>query len=206
MGRLLDGEARRSLQAAVEGVEAGSAVELVVVVPAQSGRYLHADLAGAILSGWAGLGFLLLSPWSFSLWAIWVDPLVCGLVGGWLVSRLPPLRRWLTPAAWRGEAVLRCARALFVERRIGETRERSGVLIYISQLERQVVVLADRGVQQAVPNEEWARLQEGLTRAVREDDGVGAARRLVEFGVVARAAMPRRADDVNELCDSVGEA
>ena len=202
----MDEAARRSLQAAVESVEAGSAVELVVVVPAQSGRYLHADLLGGILSGWAGLGFLLLSPWSFSLGAIWVDPLLCGLVGGWLVSRLAPVRRWLTPAAWRREAVWRCARALFVERRISETRERSGVLIYISQLEREVVVLADRGVQQAVPNDEWTRLSEGLTRAVRDDDGAGAAERLAEFGLVARAAMPRRADDVNELADAVGEA
>jgi len=170
-----------------------------VVIPAQSGRYLHADLLGAISSGWAGLGFLLLSPWSFSLWSIWVDPLLCGLVGGWLVSRMAALRRWLTPAAWRREAVWRCARALFVERRISETRDRSGVLIYISQLEREVVVLADRGVQQAVPNEAWARLREGLARALLDDDGVGAARRLEEFGLLARAALPRRADDVNEL-------
>jgi len=206
MGRLLNEEARSALQAAVESVEAGSAAELVVVIPAQSGRYLHADLVGAILSGWGGLGFLLLSPWSFSLWAIWVDPLVCGLVGGWLVSRVAVLRRWFTPAVWRREAVWRCARALFVERRIGETRDHSGVLIYMSQLEREVVVLADRGIQQAVPNEEWARLRDGLSRALLADDGVGAARRLAEFALVACAALPRRSDDLNELCDTVGEA
>jgi len=206
MGRLLNEQGRRALQAAVEGVEAGSAVELVVVIPAHSGRYLHADLLGAIAGGWAGLGFLLHSPWSFSLWAIWVDPLLCGLVGGWLVSRVAVLRRGLTPAAWRREAVWRCARALFVERRISETRDRSGVLIYISQLEREVVVLADRGIQQAVPNEAWGRLREGLARALLDDDAVGAARQLDEFGRVARAALPRRADDVNELSDTVREA
>ncbi|HKO90334.1 MAG TPA: hypothetical protein VJU61_04235, partial [Polyangiaceae bacterium] len=144
--------------------------------------------------------------WSFSLWSIWIEPVFCGLVGGWLVSRVAALRRWLTPRAWQREAVLGAARALFVERRIGETRDRSGVLVYMSQLERQVVVLADRGVQQAVPNEEWVRLREGLARALLEQDGTGAARQLEAFALVAHAAMPRRSDDLNELSDTVGEA
>jgi len=204
MARFLSEEAKRALQLAIESIESGSAAEVVVVVPTQSGRYLHADLCGAIVCGWVGLGFLLLSPWSFSIGSIWLDPLVCGLLGGWVVSRAPALRRWLTPPAWRREAVSRCAQATFVERRISETRDRSGVLVYISQLEREVVVLADSGIQRAVSSDDWQRLRAGLRRAVLAHDGLGAARELARFAPVAQAALPRRADDQNELSDAVG--
>ena len=203
MARFLDDAGKRALQAAVENIEAVSAVEAVVVVPIQSGRYLHADLLGAIACGWFGLGFLLLSDWSFSIASIWLDPLACGLLGGGLVSRVPALRRWLTPPKWRHEAVLRCARATFLERRISETRDRSGVLIYISQLEREALVLADRGIQQAVASSDWQQLELGLGRAVRAGDAQAAARALTDFARVAQAALPRRADDQNELSDSV---
>jgi len=203
MGRFLDDEAKRALQAAVERIEAGSAAEAVVVAPVQSGRYLHADLLGGIACGWLSLGFLLLSDWSFSIASLWLEPLACGLLGGWLVSRTPALRRWLTPAKWRREAVTRCARATFFERRISETRDRSGLLVYLSQLEREVVVLADRGIQQAVAGSDWERLQAALSLAVHANDALAAAQALSEFARVAQTALPRRADDQNEISDAV---
>ncbi|HEU4580536.1 MAG TPA: hypothetical protein VFS67_19905 [Polyangiaceae bacterium] len=203
MARFLGEEGKRALQAAVERIEAGSAAEAVVVVPVQSGCYLHADLLGGIICGWLGLGFLLLSPWFFSLASIWLDPLVCGLLGAGLVSRVPGLRRWLTPAKWRREGVLRCAQAAFVERRISETRDRSGLLIYVSQLEREAVVLADLGLRQAVSSSDWQRLESALRDAARAGDASRAARALSDFALVAQAALPRRADDLNELADSV---
>jgi putative membrane protein len=203
MARLLDDQGKRALQAAVESIEAASAAEAVVVVPVQSGRYLHADLLGAIACGWLALGFLLLSRWSFSLASIWLDPLACGLIGGGLVARVPALRRWLTPAKWRRDGVLRGAQAAFVERRISETRDRSGLLIYISQLEREAVVLADLGLRQAVSSSDWQRLESALSSAARASDASSAARALSDFALVAQAALPRRADDQNELADSV---
>jgi len=203
MTGFLDHATRRSLQAAVQRIEAESAAEVVVVVRTQSGRYLHADLAGGIAAGWLSLGFLLWSPWGFSLWSIFVDPLLCGLAGGWLVSRLPSLRRWLTPPSFRREAVASAARALFVERGIAETRQRSGILVYLSQLERDASVIADRGMLAAVPSERWESLRQELVRALRTQDGASAARALEQFAAVAHAAMPRLADDQNELGDAV---
>jgi putative membrane protein len=205
MAAFLSTDSKRALLEAVAQIEAGSAAEVVITVRAQSGRYLHADLLGGICSGWLGLVFLMLSETEFSYFSILGDPLLCGALGTLLVSRVPRLRRWLSSRAWQREAVTLAARALFVERGIRETRDRSGLLVYFSQLEGEIALVPDRGLERAVPAAEWDTLRQRLRDAVRAGRGEGAAEALKAFAPIAARALPRRADDTNELEDEVSE-
>ncbi|HXX48791.1 MAG TPA: TPM domain-containing protein, partial [Myxococcota bacterium] len=113
-----------------------------------------------------------------------------------------PLLRALLPAGLRRERVRRAAALAFHHGGLHATRERTGILLFVSLLERQVVVLADEGIHSRVADGTWddvvARVLEGI-RSGRADDGLVEAIRLC--GEHLAAHFPRRADDVNELPD-----
>jgi putative membrane protein len=205
MAAFLHADSKRSLLEAVAQIEAGSAAEVVIAVRARSGRYLHADLVGGILCGWLTLAFLMLSEPEFTYFAILGDPLLFGALGALVVSRVPLLRRWLSSRSEQREAVRVAASALFLQRGIMETRDRSGLLVYFSQLEAEVALVADRGLERAVPAAEWDALRDRLRAAIRARQGDRAAETLKAFAPVAARALPRRADDTDELPDEVNE-
>jgi putative membrane protein len=199
----LSAEAKLALTRAVEAIELASAAEVVIAVrPASTPALAPCALAGAI-SGLAGLAFLLFSPWPFSHVAIWLDTLFVGLLGAGLCHRWSTLRRWCTPTGLARAAVDQAARAEFVERKISETRERSGILVYVSQTERIARVLPDRGVLACVPEQSWRAAVDAIARSVESgDDGLLLAQAVTALGPLLSRALPRRADDVNELEDA----
>ena len=96
------------------------------------------------------------------------------------------------------------AQALFQAREIGLTRLHTGVLVYASRLEGLVVVLADRAAQDAVGIEAWRERTLELQAAFA--DGRSAAPFALALARLAEPlahALPRRADDQDELPDAV---
>lgn len=200
--RFLDDEARQTFERAIASIEATSAIEVVIAVRRQSAGHRHANLIVGVLAGFAALAAMLFSAHPFSLTAILVDPFIVALATGAVVELLPGVKRVLTPAGVRHRHVMRTARATFVERGIHDTIGRSGLLVYISWLEQQVVLVADRGVARALPPDALASAETRLTAAMG-DGGVAVARTLAELGKELARAMPRRADDLNELPDAI---
>jgi len=197
---------RDALTRAVETLEARSAAELVIVVRQRSGPYLHADLIAGIVFGALILGVQLFSPLEFGLLSILMGPLLGGATVGVLTSRTSTIRRLLTPLALRSQAVRTGAFAAFHERGVGLTRRRSGVLLYISLLERDAMIVSDRGVLDAVPEAAWRQKVAAVEDEVRKGaTGSAVAARLVDLGDILERAVPHRAGDVNQLSNAVVE-
>jgi putative membrane protein len=198
--RFLDDEARAAFKQAIEHIENASAVEVVVALRQTSARYVHANvIVGAVLA-FAGLAVMLFAKATFSLGSILVDPFVVALLGGGAVELLPAVKRWLTTARVRSHHVTRAARATFVERGVHNTTGRTGMLVYISWLERQIVVVPDSGI----PAQALAGLEDELTAAMHTG-GAAVARRLENLASRCADCLPHRADDVNELPDALDE-
>ena len=200
--KFLDGEARTAFKRAVETVENASAVEVVVAVRRRSGTYRHANVAVAATIAFAGLAVMLFSSHTFQLTSILVDPFVVALLAGGVVELLPIVKRLLTPLVTRHATVLRAARATFVERGVHNTTGRSGLLVYISWLEQEVVLIADSGLARELPEGDLQRFEATLTAAVASG-GAAVARGVEELADAMGRAMPHRDDDVNELPDAV---
>jgi putative membrane protein len=200
--KFLDAAARAAFTRAVEAIEQGSAAEVVVAVRRRSAAYLHANVAVGVAIAVAGLAAMLYSDHVFALTSILVDPFVVGGIAGAVVELLPAVKRLLSPRALRQREVLRAARAAFVERGVHRTRDRSGILIYLSWLEREVAVVVDAGIERALPAEVHADAIRSLTAAI-PGGGAAVARQLERFAPALAAAMPRRDDDVNELPDAI---
>jgi putative membrane protein len=200
--KFLDAAARTAFASAVEAIERVSAAEVVVAVRRRSASYLHANVVIGAAVAVAGLAAMLFSADVFGLTSILVDPFVVGGVAGAVVELLPAVKRYLSPRAMRQREVLRGARAAFVERGVHRTRDRSGILVYISWLEREVAVIVDAGIERALPAEVHTDAVHSLTAAIA-GGGAAVARQLERFAPALAAAMPRRDDDINELPDAI---
>jgi putative membrane protein len=201
----LDDRGKQALRGAVRAVEERSAAEVVILVRERSGPYLHASVLSGAIAGYLTLWFQLFSPWEYSLLAIQIVPAVVGTAVGLLTTLVPEVQRRLTPARMRVGYVQTAARAAFYESGIADTRGRTGILVYISRLERTAEVVADRGVRDAVDGAAWDRATRAIRSAagVREPDPADVATAIAALGDVLQPALPRAADDVNELPDEV---
>jgi putative membrane protein len=97
------------------------------------------------------------------------------------------------------------AEAAFYRDGVGHTRERTGVVVFISLLERRVEVVADAGILRQRPIKPWdaavAALQGALTRG-GDVEAVTAALR--QLGDVLALCLPWR-DGINEIENDVRE-
>jgi putative membrane protein len=194
--QFLDEAAREAFARAIADIESTSSVEVVVAFRRRSSTYRHANVIVAAAAAFASLAVMLFVDHAFSLAAILIDPFVMAVIVGFAVEWLPGVKRVLTPARTRRAKVERSARATFIERGLHATRDRTGLLVYMSWLEQQVVLVPDVGLR--LPADLEAKL------AMR-DGGAAVASALGSFANALRDVAPRRHDDVNELPDAIVE-
>jgi putative membrane protein len=206
--KLFPEDDRRRIREAVQAAESGTSGEVVVVIAEASDDYAAAPWRAAFaLSGvvmLADIGYRhLASFWlSWNADAAWLAALAAGGVG-YLAASWAPLRRVLAGRNALGRAVRRGAQAAFAGERVFLTRDRTGILIFLSLLERQVVVLPDTGIAIKAPEAAWGDLVETIVRGMkagRASDALVAA--VKSCGDVLRAAgFAARPEDANEIPD-----
>lgn len=200
----LTDESKAAFLAAVRTVEDASSAELVIAVRQRSGSYLHVSLAVGILTGLAALAVLLFSPWPFGLLWIFVDPVVAGALAGFVFSRSPLLSRLFTRRALRRSRTETAARSAFVERRVHSTTGRTGILLYLSLLEREAVLVADLAVEALAATSGWRAAVGEIEDAVRRGgSGAEVAAKVSGLAAVLGPVLPRSENDVDELPNEV---
>src|SRR5262249_45343008 len=131
-----------------------------------------------------------------------VETLLAFVVGSLLVNKVGALKRALMSKKVRTERTLRAARANFVEAGVSRTRDRSGILVYVSELERAVCVVPDVGIDTEKLGASWKAKIEGLERAATTLDVGSFVAEMTALGPVLGATYPHREDDINELPDA----
>ncbi|MEZ4379768.1 MAG: hypothetical protein R3A79_00350 [Nannocystaceae bacterium] len=198
MHPLLRDDGQAAIEAAIEGIERRTRAEIVVAVHRRSGSYGAAKVVLGVLFAVAAQLFFLYSEVAFPLPIFVLGPLALGLVGGAL-GRLAPLERAFAGPLRPRVQVRLAAEAAFYRHGAGHTRDRTGVVLFFSLLERRVEVVADAGVLRQRPVEPWdaavADLQRALARG-GEPQAVTAA--MAHLGDVLALCLPWR-DGVNEL-------
>lgn len=78
---------------------------------------------------------------------------------------------------WRGLSARERALEVFAQRRVWDTAQNNGVLIYLLLADRDVEIVADRGIHAKVGTEAWERICRGMEdefRKYRYTEGVVA--------------------------------
>lgn len=96
--------------------------------------------------------------------------LVISAAGALFLSCLAIIQRALTPESDERQAVERRALLEFHLSRIMETEHRTGVMIFISLLERKAVILADKTISAKIPDEAWKKTVMTLASRLRNGD------------------------------------
>lgn len=193
---------QRAIEDAVEAIEAQSSAEIVIAIRPRARHSLIQHAVVGVVAAIAILAFTLYSPLEFSLWQILVLPIFAGVLGALLVEALPPLYRFVEPPWLRYEHVREAAYAAFVERGVHATRDRTGVLIYVAVRERMVEIVGDLAVEKNVGIEVLASMA-GTLEAFVARGSEAFAKALADQAPEFAKALPRRADDVDELSNSV---
>jgi putative membrane protein len=200
---LLDQAARERIEAAIAGVERRTSGEIVVVSVPASDRYYDVRLLFALCTALAVAalvhGFL---P-ALSVTGLLLLQALCAALTFAVLGAGPLLRR-AAPESRRAEAVLRRAREEFLEHAVFATRDRTGILILLSELEHKVVILGDAGIDAHVNQEGWQRHVARIVASIRAGDPAeGVCSVIAELGEVLTTKLPVRTDDRDELSNEV---
>jgi putative membrane protein len=195
---------RESLRAAVEAAEQRTSAEFVTVLARESDDYVFPSTLAA-----AALTFFLSGPAALFL----RDPvlLFAGQSGVFVVLallfRLPALRPRFVPLALRRRRAQRHARLLFLDLGLHRTKNRTGVLLFVSLAERYVEIIADTGVQAHLgSNAAWERVVADFVAAVKAGRPAEGMTGAVEAcAAILAEHLPRAPDDENELPDHLIE-
>jgi len=202
---------RQRIAEAVRAAEERTRGEIVATVTAASDDYDGAAWQGAAFGALALPLLVVLVDWVAGLWS---EPsswflLAAGAAGcaaGFAAVRSSALlTRWLVADEDLDRRVARAASAAFVEHEVFATRDRSGVLMFLSLLERRVVVLGDSGIDARVRPGEWDEIVELIVRGMREGRPADALIEGIERcgELLERPGLERRPDDRDELGDAL---
>ncbi len=164
---LLTEHEQRQVAEAIARVEKTTDAELVTVLAARADDYAYIPLLWAslialvvpgvvhYLSGYLTMYTLLVAQWATFI-------VLC------LVFRLPKVTTRLIPRSVRHWRASNLARRQFLEQNLHHTLGSTGVLIFVSEAERYVEILADEGISKRLDDSNWDAIVQAFTQQVKQ--------------------------------------
>lgn len=196
-------EFQSKIKERIQEIEKKTSVEFVPVIVSECSEYLFFRLM--ICFQMTAIAVLLL--WRYGEGAhFWLGAFVAvgvAVLTFLLVSWRPLLTRIL-PQRLKHAETEDAAYRVFLKEEIFLTKERTGVLIFISELEKSVFLLADKGLREKVPDREWKELGEILARDFKKKSaGQTFLEALNSLATRLAPHFPPREVNLNELPDEL---
>ncbi len=157
------------------------------------GAALVAGLVNALGGFWGGYGV-----WWITL------PAVIGSGLGYVLAGIDVVGRRLIPVDQLERGARLRAESAFLEEEVFNTRDRTGILVFLALFEHQAVILADEGIHRRVPKDEWLHLVDDLVAGIKAGRAPEALSETVTRcgNVLERYGVKLRPDDEDELSDA----
>ena len=162
---LLSSSEQQQVADAIDRIEQHTDAEIVTVLARQADDYRYIPLLWASLlalvlpgavvyfTGWLDINGLLLTQWgSFAVLA--------------MLFRLPSITSKLVPRAVRHWRASNLARRQFIELNLHHTEGETGMLIFVSEAERYVEIMVDRGISSRIDDAAWESIVATFTAQV----------------------------------------
>ena len=102
------------------------------------------------------------------------------------------------------EEVFQRALETFYKHNVSMTKDRTGIMIFISLLERKVEVLADCGINEKVENNYWNQIVTNLVSKIKEGSiAIGLCEAILDCGKSLESSFPIKDNDVNEISNDL---
>jgi putative membrane protein len=203
------------IKAAVKNAEEKISGEIVPVLVERSGDYFIALYKGSLI----GAAFTFVTMVVLDRFVIndavntlFYDPvfiLLMVVLGGVVGAVVPyfsdPVKRLLVARQYQDLVTRQCAENAFLEEEVFKTRQRTGVMIFVSFFEHEVIVMADKGISKIVDQKQWDKIVQDIIQEIRNGRLVEALENGIKQcgDILLEKGFRKTIDDVNELGDDL---
>ena len=208
-----------TIKSAVAEAESKTTGEIALAVTAESGRYCFWELLAA--NCFAALVLMVMLPFSDNIRALyrrlywqnepsWILPLFfiitcfAAIIIAFYIANIPAIDRLIIPRSVRKACVTNRAFRYFTECGIYDTAEHSGILIFVSYMERQVRIVADSGISKHISQDLWNLIADELAENIKKGNAALAFKTAVEkCGQLLAENFPPHEENPNEFPDGL---
>jgi putative membrane protein len=188
-------EEKKRIEETAAAVEKRTIGEVVVMV---------AEVIGGVLGGCLFALVVVELFFHASLWYFIPISLIGFFPFRLICRRFPALTTAFVGVRRREQAVRHRAVRAFYERGLHRTKHQTGVLFFISLLERKVWILADKGIHEKIGQETLNKFATRVSAGIRDGRACDALCEAInEAGELFATHFPVTPDDTNELPDHV---
>jgi putative membrane protein len=199
------------IKAAVKEAESKISGEIVPVFVEKSSHYTIANYHAGVIAAMTVFFLIVLFDRYVPSLAVY-DPvlifvlvMVGGLIGALKANFIPFIKRMMLSQAYMDQSTRKRAESAFLQEEVFNTRQRTGIMIFISFFEHEVIVMADKGISKVVEQKEWDAIVRTIIEHVKKDkmtDGIVKA--ILRCGeILLEKGFVISPDDVNELNDDL---
>jgi uncharacterized membrane protein len=104
----------------------------------------------------------------------------------------------------KGKTIRQLAEREFVRLKMSDTRDRTGIMLYMILKDREFIVLADSGIHSIVGDEAWEKIRDLLLDEFKRGEYCeGIVRAVEQMGLTLSPHFPIKPDDTNEISNKV---
>ena len=209
----------KAIKEAVATAESKTTGEIAVALAPESARYCFWELLAADFFG--ALVLVAMLPFANKIQALyhrlywqnepsWILPLffiiscLAAVVIAFYIANIPAVDRLVIPPSVRKTCVTNRAFRYFTESGVYDTMEHSGILIFVSYMERQVRIVADSGISKHISQDLWNLIADELAENLRKGEASKAFTTAIEkCGQLLAENFPPHEENPNELPDGL---
>jgi putative membrane protein len=170
----------KDIEEAVKKAETGTKGEIALAITPQSDTYAFWELAIAVFTAfmllcslfplanqiyaWMNRVFWLPKPWH--LIAFYTVLCVIEIIIFYLLYNISWFDSLIIPERFKEKAVTNRAMRYFAESGVYCTKEHTGILIFVSYLEHEVRIIADKGLNDKIPNDLWTQIADEIAQDI----------------------------------------
>ena len=200
-----------TIRAAVAEAEQRTSGEIVPYYVEESDAYPSALWKGTALGAFAGAllaeALYFLGRFWGGLVPLWIalPAAAGGAVGFLLAAYVPAVKRWMAGDGLLDLRTRQRAEMAFLEEEVFRTRDRTGILLFLSLFEHRVIVIGDTGINQKVEQGHWDGVVKTVAAGIREGRaGEALAAGIRQCGeLLERYGVNIQPDDRDELSNEL---
>ena len=218
MKKIFSGQELKKISEAIAKAEKRTSGEIAVTYINQSDSYAIYELFAALILGLIYINILLLNYSSINTFVsnhTWEssNQLTAAFIGlssfvmiavFYLIMNFPFIDRLIVPKKIMKKKVEDRAYLHFIKAGLTETRDRTGILIFISNLERRVVIIADKGINDKIEQDVWGKFLDIIVSGIKRNNLTDSLVSVIKrSGHILEEHFPIKPDDTNELSNDV---
>jgi putative membrane protein len=166
---MLSAAEQQQVTEAIAQVERNTDAELVTVLARRADNYIYIAIFYAAAVALLTPAAIAFSPFWLGMWEVlcaqWIVFIALALILQW-----PPVLARIIPRSIKRWRAANLARRQFLEQNLHHTHAHTGILIFVSEVERYVEIIADRGIDMHVDQAEWQTIVDDFTAHVKRGE------------------------------------